>query len=174
MASPWAVRTGWLAALIALLGGWRAIDGYAAGHLFLVNRTESLPNWAFFVARGSNAGIGDTVFFAPPRAALVTAHFGADPGPFGKIVYGTGGDEIMHRGNVVLLRRKGSAEWREVAEMKRVSLRGEPLAPGPVGVIPEHCFYVGTPHKDGFDSRYQAIGFICRDRLIAIAQGALL
>jgi conjugal transfer pilin signal peptidase TrbI len=50
--------------------------------------------------------------------------------------------------------------------MKPRSRDGEVLTPGPVGRIPDGCFYVGTPHPDGFDSRYAEIGFACRKQLL--------
>jgi conjugal transfer pilin signal peptidase TrbI len=152
---------------------WQSLDRFAQDHMFLVNRSQSLPNWAFFVARGHEARLGQTVFFMPPMSPLVIAHFGRDPAPFGKIVYATGGDEVIHRGSRVLVRRPGG-QWREIALMKPVSLRGEALAEGPTGVIPNGCFYLGTPHKDGFDSRYAAIGFICWQRLVGSAKVTLL
>lgn len=171
---PWARRTILLVAFAAVFGVWSSVDAYAKQHIFLVNRTESLPNWAFFIRRSGYPDRGDTVFFLPPKSPLVTAHFGSDPAPFGKYVYGIGGDEVRHVGQTVFVRRKGSNDWRSVADMKKVSMRGEALEAGPVGVIPDDCFYVGTPHKDGFDSRYAAIGFVCRKRLIGVAEGSLL
>lgn len=170
---PWARRCLWLGASLAMFAAWQSLDRFAARHLFLVNRTQSLPNWAFLVARGDQARRGEVVFFMPPLAPLVVGHFGRNPAPFGKIVYGVSGDEVMHRGRAVLVRQLGGP-WREVAMMKPVSLRGEALAEGPTGTIPQGCFYLGTPHKDGFDSRYAAIGFICRQRLVGTAQVTLL
>lgn len=163
-----------LAGLGAAAAVWSALDGYAKTHMFMINRSESLPNWAFFVERGTAPKVGDTVFFVPPRAPLVIAHFGREPAPFGKIVYGQAGDEVAHHGRAVLLRRSGRRDWNEIGAMKPTSLRGEPLEAGPIGVIPRGCFYVGTPHKDGLDSRYKAIGFVCRDRLIGVAEATLL
>jgi len=51
--------------------------------------------------------------------------------------------------------------------------RGEPLVAGPTGRIPAGCYFVATDHPDGFDSRYAAIGWICRDRLIGIGRPIL-
>lgn len=170
----WARRTGWLVLGTALFLTWSSVDSYASEHIFLVNRTESLPNWAFFMRRGGDAVEGDVVFFEPPKTKLVVDHFGAEPSPFGKIVYGVAGDEVRHDGEKVLVRRKGESDWRVVGSMKAVSMRGEVLKEGPVGVVPADCFYVGTPHKDGFDSRYAAIGFVCRKQLIGIAEESLL
>ena len=174
LSSPWARRTGWLLAAAALWGVWTTLDRFASNHILFINHTQSLPNWAFMMRRGGDAQRGDIVFFSPPPSTLVKAHFGNNPDPFGKIVYGLGGDTIAHKGSAVLLRRKGEEEWHAIARMKPVSMRGETLEPGPVGTIPPDCFYVGSPHKDGFDSRYAAIGFVCRRQLIGIAEWSLL
>jgi conjugal transfer pilin signal peptidase TrbI len=40
-------------------------------------------------------------------------------------------------------------------------------------VVPDGCVFAATPHKDGFDSRYSHIGFVCRDRLVGTAQPVL-
>ena len=61
----------------------------------------------------------------------------------------------------------------EVSRLKPVSSRGEPLEPGPTGRIPEHCYYVGTEHKDGLDSRYADIGFVCSARIIGTGDSLL-
>ena len=54
-----------------------------------------------------------------------------------------------------------------------MTTRGDRLAAGPLGVVPEGCIFAGTPHKDGFDSRYAHIGFVCRDRLVGTGQPIL-
>ncbi|MBK8631890.1 MAG: S26 family signal peptidase [Sphingomonadales bacterium] len=174
LSSSWAQRTLALAGGLSALGAWSWVDAFAHDHLFLVNRTGSLPNWAFFIERQKHAALGDTVFFVPPNDPLVVAHFGREPAPFGKIVYAVAGDEVVHRGNVVLVRSAGTKEWRMVALTKPLSMRGERLEAGPSGTIPPGCLYVGTPHKHGFDSRYKAIGFVCRDRLIGVAKAMIL
>ncbi len=44
--------------------------------------------------------------------------------------------------------------------------KGDALTEGPLGVVPDGCVFAATHHKDGFDSRYSHIGFVCRDRLV--------
>lgn len=118
---------------------------------------------------------GETVFFTPPAGLLVTRHFGLRPSAFGKIVYGMPGDVVEHEGAEVFVRSgSGQGPRRLVAEMKPRSRTGEALEAGPTGIIPAGCYYVGSPHKDGFDSRYAAIGFVCRDRIIGTAEASVL
>lgn len=142
------------AAALGELGDWRD------NHLFFVNTTDSLPNWAFLVDRSRVPEKGDYVFFAPPRSPLLRRHFGERAKPFGKIVYGVAGDVVAHRQDVVTINGKA------VARMKARTRLGEPLTPGATGPIPAGCFFAATPHRDGFDSRYADIGFVCAHQLV--------
>ena len=47
------------------------------------------------------------------------------------------------------------------------------LAAGPTGVLPRGCYFVATPNKDSFDSRYAAIGWICRAQVIGVGEAIL-
>jgi len=62
---------------------------------------------------------------------------------------------------------------REVARMKAVTKLGEALTPGVTGAIPAGCYYAGTPHRDGFDSRYAEIGLVCRRQIIGVGTPVL-
>src|SRR3546814_3072756 len=91
-------------------------------HLFFVNTTDSLPNWAFLVDRGRMPAKGDYVFFAPPRTPLLRRHFGARAKPFGKIVYGVAGDVVAHRGDLVTINGKAVARMKARTDRKRTRL----------------------------------------------------
>jgi conjugal transfer pilin signal peptidase TrbI len=39
--------------------------------------------------------------------------------------------------------------------------------------VPRGCYFVTTGHKDGFDSRYAAIGWICRQRILGVGRPIL-
>jgi conjugal transfer pilin signal peptidase TrbI len=144
------------ACLILLVGtGYSALDMFHRNHALLINATDSLPNWAFYMTRTTAIKRGDYVSFAPPRHPLVLSHFGAKPPMFAKIVYGMPGDFVSRIGTKVMINGK------VIGHTKPLSKRGEPLVPGTTGIIPEGCYYAGTPAKDGFDSRYAAIGFVC-------------
>ena len=139
-------------------------DANLASHRLLVLQPVALdqsPVGRTLVALDAmGAGVGEYVFFVPPDNALVRRHFGPDSGPFGKRVIGMPGDVVAHDGSWV------SVNGVRVAHMKPRSRDGEVLTPGPVGRIPDGCFYVGTPHPDGFDSRYAEIGFACRKAIL--------
>lgn len=144
-----------------------AISDWRAGHLFLINTSDSLPNWAFLINRGHMPGKGDYVFFEPPASALLRRHFGDRPEMFGKIVYGVPGDIVGHDGGHVTI------NGVRVARMKAVTRFGEPLTAGATGPVPQGCFFAATPHKDGFDSRYAEIGFVCARQIIGTGEPVL-
>ena len=79
---------------------------------------------------------------------------------FAKIAFGLPGDFVTREGRDVLV------NGERIASTKPLTKRGDPLTEGPLGVVPEGCVFAATHHKDGFDSRYSHIGFVCRDRLV--------
>lgn len=145
------------AAVLLVIGGSvvAGLEAFHRNHALMINASDSLPNWAFYMTRGRDPKRGDYISFVAPRNALVVSHFGAKPPIFAKIVYGMPGDTVSRTGSQVLINGK------RVGQTKALSKRGEPLLAGPIGVIPQGCYYAGTPSKDGFDSRYAAIGFVC-------------
>ena len=166
--SPVRLRRWATLALLAVGGaGYTALAEWSDTHVFLVNQSTSLPNWAFLVDRQRLPGRGDHVFFDPPASALLERHFGRDHQPFGKIVYGVAGDEVTRRG------RRFLVNGRPVALAKPRTLRGEALDLGPTGVIPRGCYFVATPNKDSFDSRYALIGWVCRAQVIGSGEAIL-
>lgn len=144
-----------------------AVANWRDDHALLINATTSLPNWAFFVNRKQTPRRGDIIFFVPPASALLASHFGRERHPFGKIVVGAPGDRIT------TLNRTFLVGGVPVATAKTVSRRGVPLALGPTGVLPPGCYFVATPHPDSFDSRYAAIGWVCRPRILGVGRAIL-
>lgn len=158
------------AALGLLIAGSIAYSGiteWRDSHGLLINTSDSLPNWAFEIHKTSVPQRGEYVFFVPPTGPLLVRHFGAKKQLFGKIVYGMPGETVAHRGADVVV------NGHLVGRMKPRTRLGEPLAAGPTGIIPPRCYYVGTPHKDGFDSRYAAIGFACGPQIIGVGKAIL-
>jgi conjugal transfer pilin signal peptidase TrbI len=154
------------AAGLAFLG-LSELGRWSERHALLVNASTSLPHWAFLIDREAAPERGDFIFFDPPKSALLERHFGADLKPFGKIVEGVAGDRIDTRGRLFLV------NGRPIARAKPQTRRGEPLALGPTGIIPPGCYFVATPHPDSFDSRYAAIGWICRPRIVGVGEAIL-
>jgi len=156
-----------LASFIGICIAHAAIYEWRSRHLLLINSSNSLPNWAFVIERGVSPKQGDYVFFDPPSNVLVKRHFGVHPQMFGKIVYGMPGDIVAHRGATVTI------NGDPVATMKPRSRFGETLTPGVTGAIPAGCYFAGTPHPDGFDSRYAQIGFVCARQIIGTGEPVL-
>jgi conjugal transfer pilin signal peptidase TrbI len=110
---------------------------------------------------------GDIILFDPPASPLLVKHFGAKPKPFGKRVSGVPGDIVTEQNRTYFV--NGQA----VAKAKLKSRLGEPLALGPTGRVPQGCYFVTSEHKDGFDSRYAAIGWICGPRILGVGRPIL-
>jgi len=159
----WGLAALFISGSVVLTG----ISAWRQDHLFLVNVSDSLPHWAFLIRRHRLPARGDYVFFDPPQSALLRRHFGARPRLFGKIVYGMPGDLVSHKGLDVAI------NGREVARMKAATRLGEALSPGATGPVPRGCYFVGSPHKDGFDSRYAEIGFVCVRQIVGIGEPIL-
>lgn len=159
----------WLAIglLAAALVATTALGSWRDEHAVLINTTESLPNWAFFIDKGRVPRRGDFVVFNPPVTPLIAAHFGARPAAFAKRALGMPGDLVTREGNRVRI------NGEVVAALKPLTTRGERLVPGPTGRVPDKCYYLGTAHKDGLDSRYADIGFVCMDRIVGTGDAIL-
>ncbi|VWX49841.1 S26 family signal peptidase [Novosphingobium sp. 9U] len=155
-------------ALVAAIGlGFQSLRHWHDTHAIMINASESLPNWAFLVETGRFPARGEYVAFTPGKDPLTVKHFGSPPEPFIKRAYGLPGDVVSHRGADVLV------NGTPVARMKPLTRQGEVLRPGPVGVVPRDCIFAATPHKDGFDSRYAAIGFVCKRQLVGVGVSIL-
>lgn len=144
-----------------------SLSAFARNHALLVNASPSLPYWAIWLTRGVVPSKGDLVVFMPPRSPLVEKHFGKEPHPFGKRVLGVAGDRVTR------MDRRFFINGIAAALAKPFSRTGEPLALGPTGTIPAGCYFVATEHKDGFDSRYAAIGWICRPQILGVGRPIL-
>lgn len=154
-------RVALLLGFVAAIIGIRMLRALHDRYIFTTNQTESLEHWAFIVDRKAPVARGDFVYFAPPANPYYR-----DIG-FVKIVAGVPGDVVRRENHIFFVnhRRIGAAKPRSRA--------GEPLEPGPTGVIPSDHYFVFTPHRDSYDSRYQDIGWIGRDRIIGVARPLL-
>jgi conjugal transfer pilin signal peptidase TrbI len=164
---PLGTKLGFIVGGAVVVSGFTALANWRDHHAFVINVSESLPNWAFLVRLGQFPKRGEFAVFDPGRDPLTIKHFGAKPSPFAKIVYGVPGDVLTREGNQVFV------NGAPIVKTKPLTKQGEVLLPGPTGVIPRGCVFAGSPHKDGFDSRYKAIGFVCSDRLLGVGEAVL-
>jgi conjugal transfer pilin signal peptidase TrbI len=125
---------------------------------FAINMTESLPQRLFLVRFNQKPKVGDFIVFRGPEHLKIPETL-----TFTKQVKGKGGDIVTRKERNFFI----NDHW--VGKAKTHSLKGEPLAFGPVGVIPEGQYYVATDHKDSFDSRYQDVGWISISQCIGVA-----
>jgi|TARA_R100001244_G_scaffold20643_2_gene21360 conjugal transfer pilin signal peptidase TrbI len=156
-----------LAALVSLPLVYAPIAKFSNNHALLINTSPSLPHWAFWLTKNKPVERGSLIFFEPPVSPLLVHHFGEKPLIFGKRVTGFPGDEVRHVGGYVHINN------RRIARTKPRSRLGIELLSGPEGIIPENCYYVGTNHIDGFDSRYAAIGWVCVGQIIGTGKAIL-
>ena len=156
-----------LAGLGALALALTALGAFARGHALMINASPSLPYWALWTTKGAVPQRGDIILFVPPPSPLLQAHFGKEPKPFGKVVTGLPGDVVTRKDHAFFV------NGRQVATAKPKSRRGELLALGPTGTVPKGCYFVTTPHKDSFDSRYAAIGWVCKSRILGVGRPIL-
>ena len=151
-------------ALVAALiwGAWVSRELSAPRqHMVTVRLAETIAAFVDAEARGS------LIFFAPPQSPLIEAHFGTGAQLFGKRVLGVPGDVVSHQGNAVFI------NGRKVAERLGKTRLGIELHQGPSGPIPEGCYYTGTAHPRGLDSRYAEIGWVCRPQIIGSGRAIL-
>jgi conjugal transfer pilin signal peptidase TrbI len=146
---------------------WAPLDAFSKSHAFLINASPSLPNWAFWLDKKTPIKRGSLIFFEPAESELVETHFGKEPQMFGKRVLGMPGDMVSHEGDQVFINGKPIA-----TRLDRTSL-GIALTQGPQGEIPEGCFYAGTDHPRGLDSRYAEIGFVCAKQIVGSGRAIL-
>ena len=156
-----------LSGLVLLPLSSAPLDAFSKDHAFLNNASPSLPNGAFWLDKHASIERGSLIFFEPPRSELVEKHFGEGPQMFGKRVLGMPGDVVRHEGDVVFI------NGRKVASLLKVTRLGVPLTRGPEGAIPNDCYYTGTDHPRGLDSRYAEIGFVCRGRILGSGRAIL-
>ncbi len=165
--SPTGRRLALWAGLGAAALGLTSLAAFSKDHALMINASPSLPYWAIWLDRGALPQRGEIILFDPPASPLLERHFGKKPKPFGKKVSGMPGDIVTEK------ERSFFVNGRKVAVAKRASRFGEPLALGPTGVVPQGCYFVTTTHKDGFDSRYAAIGWICAGRILGVGRPIL-
>lgn len=138
----------WLVSL--LLSPW-----YRLG----INGTESLPGVIYLVLKAETPdNRGELVAFYPPENRFYRQDMF-----FIKKVMGMPGDEVTRQSQDFYI----NGEY--FATAKTHSQSGKSLHPGPVGTIPNDHYFVWTPHPDSYDSRYEDIGWITKDRVIGRA-----
>ena len=144
---------------ILALGFACLVATYIVSHYrFMINATGSLPNFGFLVKLGTYPiKDGEYAAFYPPHNKYYNDK------PFIKIVGGLEGGTVIEQDRIFYVGEK------EIGYAKETSIKGDKLDPGPVGVIPPGQYFMYSPHRDSYDSRYSQIGWIPRSRIIGVA-----
>ena len=129
---------------------------------FAKNITPSLPQKYWLIAKGKTPKRGNYICFTLSEETAKKNNLPSSI-KFTKQVIGVEGD------NITLKNRDFYINDKYVATAKTHSLKGEPLAPGLAGVLGKGQYYVFTPHKDSFDSRYQKMGWVNQEQIIGVA-----
>ena len=123
----------------------------------VINQTESLPQKVWVMVLHQKPKRNDFVAFKPSvKSGLpvdIILH---------KQVLGVAGDRVSLKG------RDFYINGAFISTAKTHALTGEPLTLGPTGTLKEGQYYVSTPHKDSFDSRYEKMGWINVGELLGV------
>jgi conjugal transfer pilin signal peptidase TrbI len=125
---------------------------------FAVNLTNSLPYKLFVINKISTPSVGHYISFKAPLESGLPA----DTIITKKVLAGPG-DIVNIKNNDFYINNK----W--VARAKTLSLKGEPLVLGPEGKLEQGQYYVSGQHPDSLDSRYQKMGWINNEQIVAVA-----
>lgn len=135
---------------------WLATPYYTIG----INETNSLPGYVYLIKRGQLPGKGELITFTLPMSGVKYY----PPGyKFTKIVKGVAGDVVEYRGRSVYI------NGEMVGFAKEYSQKGDRLDLGFSGKIPHGHYFVWTPSKDSYDSRYKDIGLVAPGQVIGSA-----
>ena len=167
-ALPWlrSAPARWCLGVMCLLAaGSAAGSAWSQTHKLIWNESNSLPDHVYYVDKSIALERLGLIAFYPRPDPIVAFHFGKKPVPFVKRVYGIAGDVVTHGPDKTV-----TVNGIQVARMKPFTYFHEKLIPGPTGPVPKGCFYVGSAHVDGFDSRYKSIGWVCQRDIIGGAK----
>ena len=159
----------WVCGVLGLMAlGSVAGFAWSRDHKLIWNESNSLPEHIYYADKTLGLKRLGLIAFYPRPGPIMIFHFGNHPVAFVKRIYGVTGDLVTHGSDNFV-----SVNGVKIARMKPFTYFHERLTPGPIGAVPRGCFYVGSPHVDGFDSRYMSIGWVCKKDIIGGARVVL-
>jgi len=129
---------------------------------YITNIDQSLPGLFYQINRGELPDRDDVVGMRVPENPYYP-----DGAPFLKIIRGIPGDMVTCDN------RKFFVNGVFAGVAKEQTKRGNPLTLGPTGVIPPDNYFVWTPHKDSYDSRYGEVGWVTKQHILGTARRVL-
>ena len=121
------------------------------------NTTDSVKGYVFLIVKDVIPPKNGLVAFNPPENEFYQHRY------FVKYLKGVPGDRITRQGQSFYLNNE------YIGDAKTHSKSGIPLVASKPGLIPSTSYFVWTPHKDSFDSRYAQIGWIPQQNIIGRA-----
>ena len=129
---------------------------------YITNIDQSLPGIFYEIDRGELPKRNEVAGISVPKNPYYP-----DGAPFLKIIRGVPGDVVTCDGRKFFINGVFSGEAKEQTK------RGNPLTLGPTGVIPPDNYFVWTPHKDSYDSRYGEVGWVTTQHILGTARRVL-
>lgn len=121
-----------------------------------------MPQKYWLVALGKIPKRGDIICFRPTDAMIAQEKLSPNV-TLTKQVVGLPGDRVTLQG------RDFYINGQYIATAKTHALTGELLRLGPIGVLKPGQYFVFSPHKSSFDSRYARMGWITQAQIIGVA-----
>jgi conjugal transfer pilin signal peptidase TrbI len=139
---------------------------FAMKYKFAVNLTPSLPYSVAIIEKGHPVlQRGDLAVFSwqggwPfPKGAELFKRVGAVAGD--EVISSMPGNERdreLYHSILKLKTANGGVSW--LIPVRKFSEGGQPLQPGPVGIIPDQHYYMQGEHERSLDSRYSNPGWV--------------
>jgi len=129
---------------------------------YISNIDQSLPGIFYQIERGELPKRNDVAGIRVPKNPYYP-----EGAPFLKIIRGVPGDVVTCDGRRFFINGVYAGEAKEQTQ------RGNPLTLGPTGVIPADHYFVWTPHKDSYDSRYGEVGWVTKQHILGTARRVL-
>lgn len=131
---------------------------FVINYQFAWNKTESLPQKLFIIKMGELPLKYDYIMFYAPSTSTLKSKSTVI-----KKVIGVSGDVVTKTEQTFYINDK------KIGIAKTHSLKGRLLREGKVGIIPKGKYFVWTPNKNSYDSRYDEIGLIDERYIIGVA-----
>lgn len=141
----------WSLALLFIPLATLHLVAFTTGTKVSFNSSDSLPNTVFFVEENASFSKGDLVQFLYKSN---DKNFFPNNTKMIKKIVGVEGDKIEFKGREFFINGKSYG----LAKLK--SKRGQDLTKNISKTLGKDEYFVWTPHKDSFDSRYVHMGYI--------------
>lgn len=120
--------------------------------------TNSIGGHLYLIVKNKIPQKGDLAAFWPPENKLYKNIY------FIKYVKGVGGDVVTKIGTRFFINGEYIGEAKDKSSIDKL-----PLALNIGGLIAKDHYFMWTPHKESYDSRYKDIGYITTPHIMGVA-----